>query len=73
MRGVIISAMQIGSNLIGYGIGPFVVGVVSDFTGGSESIRMGLLTLAGVSVWAGFHFLAASRLSEKKTAEAVCL
>ncbi|MBR9909324.1 MAG: MFS transporter [Gammaproteobacteria bacterium] len=63
MRGVIISAMQIGSNLIGYGLGPFIVGVASDLHGGADSIRVGLLTLAGISLWAGLHFLAASRLS----------
>lgn len=61
MRGVTISALQIGSNLIGYGLGPFIVGFISDATGGAESIRMGLLTLAAISLWVSFHFLAASR------------
>ena len=64
MRGVIISAMQIGSNLIGYGLGPFIVGLVSDYTGGSESIRMGLLTMAGTSLWASVHFLLSGRISK---------
>jgi predicted MFS family arabinose efflux permease len=64
MRGVNISAMQIGSNLIGYGLGPLIVGVVSDLvrsrTGDADSIRAGLLALAVVSLWVSFHFYKAS-------------
>lgn len=70
MRGITISALQIGSNLIGYGLGPFVVGYVSDLTGGSESIRYGLLTLAGISLWASVHFLTASRRCNLSTSGA---
>lgn len=60
MRGVNISAMQIGSNLIGYGLGPFIVGVVSDMVGGVDSIRYGLAALAVISLWVSFHFYRAS-------------
>lgn len=67
MRGVIISCLQIGSNLIGYGFGPFIVGTISDKVGGPDSIRYGLLTLAAISVWVSFHFYMASRLTPAVT------
>jgi len=38
--------------------------LVSDYTGGSESIRMGLLTMAGTSLWASVHFLLSGRISK---------
>ncbi len=61
MRGVTISALQVCSNLIGYGMGPFVVGAISDSIPGDDSIRYGLLGLTLISVWVSIHFYLASR------------
>ncbi len=65
MRGVIMSALQVSSNLIGYGLGPFFVGAVSDAIGGPDSIRYGMLALAAVSLWVSVHFYLASRYSDR--------
>ena len=61
MRGVVIAALQVSTYLVGYGLGPFFVGALSDAIGGPDSIRYGLLGLAFVAVWVSIHFYLASR------------
>lgn len=61
MRGVSVSALQIATNLIGYGLGPLLVGVVSDWTGGADGLRWGLAALMLTGVWGTLHFLLAWR------------
>jgi len=68
MRGVVISAVQAVTNLIGYGVGPLVVGVVSDRVGGPNSLKVGIAAVMIFSLWSGLHFLAAwfaARRSER--------
>ena len=51
-------------NLIGLGLGPLFVGIVSDIFAdsfGARSLSIGLTLLAGFSVWGGFHFMAGAR------------
>ncbi|PHR62077.1 MAG: hypothetical protein COA43_00070 [Robiginitomaculum sp.] len=67
MRGVSISALQVGSNLIGYGLGPFIVGGISDQIDSPDSIRFGILALSIISVWVSFHFLLAARRAKEQT------
>lgn len=46
-------------NLIGFGLGPLIAGVLSQFVFaslGEESLRWALLTLQVVGVWGGLHF-----------------
>lgn len=74
MRGVVISAVQAVTNLIGYGVGPLVVGVVSDHVGGSNSLKFGIAAVMIFSLWSGLHFLAAwfaARRSERFAGGAV--
>ncbi|MDB5425603.1 MAG: transporter [Phenylobacterium sp.] len=59
MRGVVVSSVQAATNLIGYGTGPLIVGVVSDMVGGEYSLRIGVATVMVFSLWASLHFLAA--------------
>jgi len=59
MRGVVVSSVQAATNLIGYGVGPLIVGVVSDHVGGANSLRVGVAAVMIFSFWAGMHFLAA--------------
>jgi MFS family permease len=59
MRGVVVSSVQAVTNLIGYGVGPLVVGVVSDRVGGAHSLKFGIAAVMIFSLWSGLHFLAA--------------
>lgn len=59
MRGVVVSSVQAVTNLIGYGVGPLVVGVVSDRVGGPHSLKFGIAAVMIFSLWSGLHFLAA--------------
>jgi len=70
MRGLCVSALQIATNLIGYGCGPFLAGFVSDRVGGTGSIRWGLLSLMILGLWACLHYLLAWRAGLRETGEA---
>lgn len=72
MRGVVTSALQVAANLIGYGLGPFIVGVVSDQIGSDDSIRYGLLGLSVVSVWVAAHFYLAAHFARNDVGEPEC-
>lgn len=61
MRGICVSALQIATNLIGYGIGPFLAGEVSDYVGGDDGIRWGLTALMATGAWGCLHFFLAAR------------
>lgn len=65
MRGLAVSSIQVCANLIGYGFGPFIVGVVSDAFGGTNSIRYGLSGLCVVSLWVALHYYLAFRYASK--------
>jgi predicted MFS family arabinose efflux permease len=49
MRGISASALQLVSNLVGYGVGPYAVGWLSDWHGGPDSLRFAILTVILVS------------------------
>ncbi|MFI8683885.1 MFS transporter [Brevundimonas diminuta] len=73
MRGVVVSSVQAVTNLIGYGVGPLVVGVVSDQVGGPHSLKFGIAAVMIFSLWSGLHFLAAwfaARRSQRFAGEA---
>jgi len=61
MRGLCISAVQVATNLIGYGFGPYLAGVVSDRMGGANGIRWGLATLMLLGLWSCIHYVLAWR------------
>lgn len=62
MRGFAISVRDFLNNLVGYGVAPFVVGVISTAVGGTESLRQALLiTLVATMVGTGLNFLAVAR------------
>lgn len=65
MRGVTVSSLQIATNLIGYGGGPFLAGVISDAAGGELPIRWGLFVLMLFGVWASVHYLLAYRAGKR--------
>ncbi|WP_075790699.1 spinster family MFS transporter [Massilia putida] len=48
MRGTTSASMQVFSNLVGYGVGPLAVGMLSDLYSGASSLRLAIMTGAGV-------------------------
>jgi predicted MFS family arabinose efflux permease len=64
MRATMLSVVMLFANLIGMGVGPLVVGVLSDSfapTFGSEALRYAMLSLSFVSLWSGWHMWRAAR------------
>ncbi len=64
MRATSVALMSLFSNLVGMGLGPLVVGMLSDRFrpwAGDESLRYGLLTFCPGYLWIGWHFWKASR------------
>lgn len=59
MRGVVAATAQILTALTGVGVGPYLVGVLSDLYGGSDSLRWAIVTGMVVNLWAAIHFLLA--------------
>jgi len=58
MRGVCMSLVQSITNLVGYGLGPVIVGIVSDLTG---ELRYGIVAVSVIGAWVSAHFYWAHR------------
>jgi len=61
VRGTAIAILQVGANLVGYGLGPFVAGVLSDFFAGGDSLRWSLATISCFYLLAALSFAVAAR------------
>lgn len=62
MRGRAIAFGAFLNNLVGYGVGPLVVGIISTAIGGNESLRYALVVTMGVSILlTSINFAAAAR------------
>lgn len=64
MRALASSIVLFFLNIIGMGLGPQIVGLMSDaFAGayGQESLRMALLVLSVINLWCAYHYLRAAR------------
>ncbi len=64
MRSVASAILLFITNMIGLGLGPQTVGILSDLFSakyGNESLRYALLTLACVNIWTAFHYFMAGR------------
>ncbi len=64
MRALASAVVLFILNIIGLGLGPFLVGVLSDALEGSfpgEGLRWAILIATGAYFWAGAHFLLAAR------------
>lgn len=64
MRALAIAVVLMLANLIGMGLGPVAVGVLSDFLAprlGDESLRVALVIWTPGYLWAAFHLLRACR------------
>lgn len=65
MRGFTISAVQMSANLISWGMGPLIVGLLSDLITLPDSLRWALILTLMINIWAALHFVLASRHGER--------
>jgi predicted MFS family arabinose efflux permease len=59
MRATTLAVVMLLANLIGMGVGPQVVGVLSDLLAPllkEDSLRYAMLAMSFVALWAGYHF-----------------
>jgi len=59
MRATALALVMLLANLIGMGLGPQMVGIMSDHlreTVGSDSLRYAMLAMSLISLWAAYHF-----------------
>lgn len=68
VRGLSVSLVQFGANLVGFGLGPVIVGQVSEAFGGGAALRWGMVAVLGFYVWGAFHFLMAGRALARRGA-----
>ena len=64
MRALASAILLFILNIIGLGLGPFLVGVLSDAlepSYGQDSLRWAIMFATAAYFWAGAHFLLASR------------
>lgn len=61
VRGLSISLVQFGANLVGFGLGPVIVGQISELLGGGLALRWGMVAVLAFYLWGALHFLLAAR------------
>jgi MFS family permease len=75
MRAMSIAIVLLCANLIGMGLGPLVVGIISDALQphfGQESLRYALLALCPGYLWVSWHFWQASRTVTRDVGAVQC-
>lgn len=75
MRATASAVLLLILNLIGLGLGPFVVGLLSSiyesaFGLGREALRYAIVTLYVIPLWATIHYLLAARTLKEDLARA---
>ena len=67
MRGTTSASMQICVNLVGYGFGPALVGILSDRFGGGQSLRYAMISVICLCFpWAALHFCLSARAFDRR-------
>lgn len=61
LRGLAVSLVQLGANLIGVGAGTFLIGAISDYVGGTRGVAWGIGVAMIFVLWGGIHLVLASR------------
>lgn len=67
MRGTIVAFISVGNMLIGFGLGPFVVGLISDAIGTEDSLRLALLFVSGAGYLVSTLCFLASGIRQPET------
>jgi predicted MFS family arabinose efflux permease len=63
-RATAIAVVMLMANLFGMGLGPQIVGVLSDLLApmaGAESLRYAMLSISIIALWAAYHFWQAGK------------
>jgi predicted MFS family arabinose efflux permease len=60
-KGLTMAVVQVATNLLSFGMGPLLVGSISDAIGTPHSLGMALAITMSIAFWASFHYLLASR------------
>jgi MFS family permease len=68
LRGTILAIQLVGSNLVGYGLGPLLTGVLSDMYSGEHSLRWSLATISALYIPAVILFIVAARAGDRQGA-----
>ncbi len=61
MRAMTAAIMLFSMNLIGYGLGPPIAGLVSDALGGDQALRYSLALMNAVLLWSCVHYMLCAR------------
>ena len=61
MRAILSAVALLAMNLVGFGLGPIIVGGLSSLMGGGDQLRWALLSLVVFMPWAAFHYALAAR------------
>ena len=65
MRAVATSLVLFIQTLVGLGLGPLIVGIISDHLkpaiGDAQGLRYGLVSVGIVNLWAAFHYFRGAR------------
>ena len=61
MRAVMSAIALFGMNLLGFGVGPWAVGAISERLGGGEALRPAMLWVSIFMLWACVHYVLAAR------------
>jgi hypothetical protein len=69
MRATMSATALFAMNAVGFGIGPVVVGELSDYYGGGTELRKALLMLIVFMLWAAVHLLMGARTYRRDLAE----
>lgn len=72
MRATMMSVIMLLANLIGFGIGPQVVGILSDLLMpivGADSLRYAMLIMSFVALWSAYHFWQVGRTVQQDLAQ----
>lgn len=66
MRATTISVLQVGANLLGYGAGPFLTGVLSDAFRGPDSLRHSMAVIVSIYFIVALLFAFAARSAPRE-------
>lgn len=61
MRAMMSATALFAMNLVGFGLGPVILGSLSDWLGGDTLIRYALMSLTACLAWACIHYLLGAR------------
>ena len=74
MRAMVVAIFLLATNLVGVGLGPLAIGLISDLLSarlGSESLRYALLPIPFLTLWAALHLVLAARTQREDLARAL--